>query len=49
MSAPDTDIDILIRGARVVDGTGNPWYDGDIAVRGDRIVGIAPPGLFPTG
>jgi N-acyl-D-amino-acid deacylase len=49
MSAPDRDIDILIRGARVVDGTGNPWYHGDIAVRGDRIVDVAPPGLFPAG
>ena len=49
MSARDTDIDILIRGARVIDGTGNPWYYGDIAVRGDRIVDIAPPGLFPAG
>ncbi len=49
MSAPDTGIDVLIRGARVVDGTGNPWYHGDIAIRGDRIVDITPPSLFPAG
>jgi N-acyl-D-amino-acid deacylase len=33
---------LVIRGARVVDGTGNPWYRADIAVRGDTIAAIAP-------
>src|SRR6478672_648521 len=32
--------DILIRGGRIVDGTGNPWYAGDVAIRADRIVAI---------
>jgi len=32
--------DVLIRNARVVDGTGNPWYRADIAIAGDRIVAI---------
>jgi len=32
--------DILIRGARIIDGTGNPWYLGDVAIRADRIVAI---------
>ncbi|HSK12729.1 MAG TPA: D-aminoacylase [Phnomibacter sp.] len=32
--------DIVIRNARIVDGTGNAWYRGDIAVRGDRIAAI---------
>src|SRR5437588_6816782 len=31
-------IDILIRGAKVVDGTGNPWYYGDVAISGDRVL-----------
>ena len=35
-------IDLLIKGGRIVDGTGNPWYYGDIAVCGDRIVDTAP-------
>jgi len=34
------DYDVLIRGARVVDGTGNPWYRADIGVRAGRIAKI---------
>src|SRR5947209_2313971 len=41
-------IDILIRGAKVVDGTGNPWYYGDVAISGDRVLEIAPPGRIPA-
>ncbi len=33
-------IDVVIRGGRVVDGTGNPWFLGDVAIRGDRIIGV---------
>ena len=29
--------DFIIRGARVVDGTGAPWFIGDVAIAGDRI------------
>lgn len=36
--------DLLITGARVVDGTGNPWFYSDVALSGDRIAAIAPPG-----
>ncbi len=32
--------DLLILNATVVDGTGNPWYKGDIGIRGDRIAAI---------
>ncbi len=32
--------DIIIRNGRVLDGSGNPWFRGDIAVQGDRIVAI---------
>ncbi|RYD02315.1 hypothetical protein N752_25520 [Desulforamulus aquiferis] len=30
--------DLLIRGAKIVDGTGAPWYKGELAVAGDTIV-----------
>jgi N-acyl-D-amino-acid deacylase len=33
-------LDILFKNARILDGTGNPWYYGDVGVRGDRIVQI---------
>jgi N-acyl-D-amino-acid deacylase len=32
--------DILIRNGRLLDGTGNPWYYGDVAIRGDRIAAV---------
>ncbi len=32
--------DLLIRNGKIVDGTGNPWYFGNVAVRGDRIVAV---------
>ncbi len=35
------DYEILIRGGRVIDGTGNDWFRADIAIEGDRIVRIA--------
>jgi N-acyl-D-amino-acid deacylase len=41
-------IDTLIRGARVIDGTGNPWKYGDVLISGDRILDIAAPGSVPV-
>jgi N-acyl-D-amino-acid deacylase len=39
------EFDILIRNARVVDGSGNPWYRADVGVRDGRIskIGTLPP------
>jgi N-acyl-D-aspartate/D-glutamate deacylase len=37
-------IDVLIRGARVVDGAGNPWFFADVALAGDRVAAVEPPG-----
>jgi N-acyl-D-aspartate/D-glutamate deacylase len=38
--APAQDVDLVIRGGRIVDGTGNPSFLGDIAIRGNRIVAL---------
>src|SRR5262245_19251358 len=32
--------DILIFGGRIVDGSGNPWFYGDVGITGDRIAAI---------
>lgn len=36
--------DILIRRGRVVDGSGSPWYVGDVAMKGNRIAAVGPLG-----
>ncbi len=33
----DEPYDLVIRGGKIVDGSGNPWFQGDVAIRGDRI------------
>jgi len=38
--------DVIIEAGRVVDGTGNPWFYGDVAITGDRIARITPAGLL---
>ena len=32
--------DVLITGARVIDGTGNPWFRADVGIRGDIIAEV---------
>ncbi|HEU5086047.1 MAG TPA: D-aminoacylase [Roseiflexaceae bacterium] len=36
--------DLLIRGGRVVDGSGNPWRYADVAISGDKIAAVVSPG-----
>jgi N-acyl-D-aspartate/D-glutamate deacylase len=45
-SAEEATYDLVIRNGRIVDGTGNPWFLGDVAIRADRIVAVGrvPPG-----
>jgi N-acyl-D-amino-acid deacylase len=40
LGAGDAPYDVLIRHGHIIDGAGNPWYAGDIAIRGDRIAAI---------
>lgn len=32
--------DVIIKNGEIIDGSGNPWVSGDVAIRGDRIVKI---------
>lgn len=41
--------DVLICGGRVVDGTGAPWFYGDVALKDDRVVEVSPAGQIPPG
>ncbi|HEX8772475.1 MAG TPA: D-aminoacylase [Pyrinomonadaceae bacterium] len=36
----DGPFDIVIRNGRIIDGTGSPWYSGDVGIRGGRIAAI---------
>jgi N-acyl-D-amino-acid deacylase len=33
-------LDVVIRGGRVIDGAGNPWYAADVGVAGDRVAAV---------
>jgi dihydroorotase/N-acyl-D-amino-acid deacylase len=37
---PPTRFDVLITGGRIVDGTGSPWFRGDVGIVGDRIAAV---------
>jgi dihydroorotase/N-acyl-D-amino-acid deacylase len=39
-SANDQTYDVIIRHGQIIDGSGNPWVSGDVALRGDRIAAI---------
>ena len=40
--------DILIQNAKVIDGTGNPWFYGDVALKGEQVAEVTSPGHIPT-
>lgn len=38
--AADSAYDVIIENGRVIDGSGNAWFYGDVALRGDRIMQV---------
>ena len=38
--AADLPFDLVLEHGRIVDGTGSPWYSGDVGIRGGRIAAI---------
>ncbi len=46
VGAAEPAYDLVIRNGKIVDGSGNPWFHGDVAIRGDRIVAL---GRVPAG
>ena len=45
-ASPQGTYDVVIAGGRIVDGTGNPWYYGDVGITGDRIAAVVPAGML---
>jgi N-acyl-D-amino-acid deacylase len=48
LPAQEAPYDLVIRNGRIVDGTGSPWYAGDVAIRGGRIAAIGHLGAAPS-
>ncbi len=47
-STPSSTFDIIIRNGHIIDGTGSPWYSGDIGIRDGRIAAIGFLGAAPA-
>jgi N-acyl-D-aspartate/D-glutamate deacylase len=45
-AADEPAYDLVLRNGKIIDGSGNPWFYGDLASRGDRIVAV---GRIPPG
>jgi N-acyl-D-amino-acid deacylase len=41
-------LDLLIRGGRVIDGAGNPWFSADVGITGSRIAAVGLLGEEPA-
>lgn len=41
-SGQTPEYDLVLRGGRIIDGTGSPWYQADLAITGDTVARIAP-------
>ncbi|HEY1186277.1 MAG TPA: amidohydrolase family protein, partial [Gemmata sp.] len=44
--AAEPEYDLVIRNGRIVDGTGNPWFHGDVAIADEKLVAV---GRVPEG
>jgi N-acyl-D-amino-acid deacylase len=40
IAAQTSQFDLIIRNGHIIDGTGSPWYSGDVAVRDGRIAAV---------
>jgi N-acyl-D-aspartate/D-glutamate deacylase len=40
------DFDLVLAHGKILDGCGNPWFWGDLAIRQGRIAEVAPPGTL---
>ena len=40
LAAQERPFDVIVSGAHIVDGSGAPWFAGDIGIRGDTIAAI---------
>src|SRR5687767_5601113 len=47
-TTPKTMLDLKITNGRILDGTGAPWFRGDVGVRGDVIVAVGDLGDMPA-
>jgi dihydroorotase/N-acyl-D-amino-acid deacylase len=45
-SPESSQYDLIIANGRIVDGTGNAWFIGDLAISGDHIMRVAPAGTL---
>jgi dihydroorotase/N-acyl-D-amino-acid deacylase len=45
-ATPNAPYDVVITGGRVVDGTGDAWFYGDVALAGGRVARVAPAGVL---
>ena len=42
-----SEFDVLIHGGKIVDGTGNPWFFGDVAIKNDQVAAVERAGRIP--
>src|SRR3954454_23158883 len=40
LQAQQQQYDLIIRNGHIIDGTGSPWYSGDVGIRGGRIAAV---------